>query len=328
MAQINKQDPPKETPAVQVGSMLVQPNEFVRYAEVQAHIEADETVNVSSEIGGRLTQVLVSEGQYLQKGQLVASTDLSTVEKQLDEINTQLSLASTIYDRQKRLWDQNIGSELQYLEAKTNKERLEKSLATLNSQLVKRNIYAPISGYVDMEFLKSGETAQPGMPIIQMLNTRKVKVTADVQENFLTSIKKGDKVSVYFPALDLSLNEKITQIGRTIDLNNRTFEIEIATDSKNGQLKPNLLGVVKFVDYSDPEALSIPLELVQEEVSGRKFVYLIIHQDGKDIARKSYIEIGESNVDEVIILSGIKAGDRLITLGSKSISDGEHVFSN
>jgi len=321
-------DPPKEKKAIQVASTIVSPSDFIRYVEVQGRVEADEIVNVSSEIGGRIVKLYVKEGQYIRQGQLVATTDLSTLEKQIDEIKNQLSLATTVYERQKRLWDQNIGSEIQFLEAKTNKEGLEKSLATLQSQISKKNIYAPISGYVDREFMQAGETAQPGMPIIQLLDTNKIKVSADVQEHFLKSINRGDSVNVHFPALGIDIDETITQIGRTIDLNNRTFDIEIETSSLKGKLKPNLLAIVRFSDFKADDVLSIPLDVVQEEVSGKKFVYIAQPEDGKLIAKKSYVETGESNVGEVIILSGIKEGDQLITRGAKSISEGDRVSTN
>ena len=142
---------------------------------------------------------------------------MTTLENQIAEINTNLSLAQTVFERQERLWNQNIGSEIQYLQAKSNKEGLEKSLATLKSQISKKNIYAPLSGIIDKEFMKQGETASPGMPIVQILNTNKVKIVADVQENFLPSINKGDAVQVYFPAINKTVDKKISMIGRTID---------------------------------------------------------------------------------------------------------------
>ena len=327
-ADINELEPANEKEAVPIVAEQVEQGEFKRFVEIQGRVEADDIVNVSSEVGGRIAKLFVGEGDYVRKGQLVAVTDLSTLEKQIEELENNLSLATTVFERQKRLWDQNIGSEIQYLEAKTNKEGLEKSLATLESQISKKNIYSPISGYVDREFMQAGETASPGMPIIQILNTSKIKVVADVQENFLKSIKRGDPVEISFPALGIDLNEKISQIGRTIDLTNRTFEIEVETDSKDGQLKPNLLAVIRFQDFEKSDILSIPLDVVQEEVNGRKFVYLVKTENGDTIARKSYVEIGESNVNEVIIESGIQAGDLLITRGAKTVSDGDLIKIN
>jgi len=326
--EIKDLEPVRKKPATPVEVLEINPKDFTRFVEVQGRVEADDFVNVSSEIGGRITSLLVEEGDYVRKGQLLAATDLETVEKQIAEIETQLELANTVYERQKRLWDQNIGSEIQYLEAKTRMEGLEKSLETLESQISKKNIYAPIGGYVDREFLQEGETASPGMPIIQILNTAEIKVTADIQENFLSAIEKGDSVTVRFPALNLSIDETVTQLGRTIDLNNRTFEIQIKTSSRSGQLKPNLLAVIRFKDFQAEDIISVPLDAIHEEVNGNKFVYIVNEESGRFTAKKSYVELGESNVNEVIIASGVRNGDRLITKGSKGISQGELVRIN
>jgi len=241
--EVERLDPPKEKPALQVATLALEAKEFKRFIEVQAQIVADDVVNASSEIGGRITSLLVKEGSRVSKGSLIAITDMSTLETQIAEINTALSLAKTVFERQQRLWDQNIGSELQFLEAKTNKERLERSLETLNSQISKKNVYAPISGVVDMEFLSQGETAGPGMPIVQILNTSKIKIVADLQESMLGTVRKGDMVEVFFPALDKTTKNRISMIGRTIDPANRTFKIEINTAS----MKKMSLGINSFL---------------------------------------------------------------------------------
>lgn len=327
-AEIHKLDPPKEKNAVAVTSYLMKPQLFKRYIDLQGRVEADDIVNVSSEIGGRIISLNVKEGQSVSKGQLIATTDMSTLENQIAEINTNLSLAKTVFERQEKLWKQNIGSEIQFLQAKTNKEALEKSLETLQSQIVKKNIYAPISGIVDREFMKQGETASPGMPIVQILNTRNLKVVTDAQEQFLTSIKKGDEVEITFPAIAKTVTKKISMIGRTIDPTNRTFKFEINMNSLNGQLKPNLLAQVKINDFTQEDALVIPLSAIQEEVNGKKFIFKIEDNNGKKRAKKSYVELGESTVGETIILSGIKAGDQLIVEGGKNLSEGDLVINN
>jgi RND family efflux transporter MFP subunit len=323
--EILKLDPPKEKSPVAVKISTMQPNTFKRFIDLQGKVEADDIVNVSSEIGGRIINLNVKEGQAVRKGQLIAVTDMSTLENQIAEINNNLEMAKTVFERQERLWKQNIGSEIQYLQAKTNKEGIEKSLETLKSQIKKKNVYAPISGIVDKEFLKQGETASPGMPMVQILNTSKIKVVADAQEQFLKSISKGDMVEVTFPALGQTVNKKISMIGRTIDPANRTFKFEIETNSMNGQLKPNLLAEVKINDYTKENVIVIPLDAIQEEVSGKKFVYLMVEKEGENRAQKSYIELGESTVGETIISSGLKAGDNLIVAGGKNLSNGDLV---
>ncbi len=321
--EIEKLEPPKEKDPIKVEAINLQPQEFKRYIEIQAQIAADDVVNASSAIGGRIVSLRVKEGQSVRKGQVIATTDMSTLETQIAEIETSLSLATTIYERQNKLWQQNIGSELQYLEAKNSKERLEKSLETIKSQISKKYVYAPISGIVDMQFLKQGETAGPGTPIVQIMNTSKVKIVADLQESLLGSIKQGDYVDVYFPALDKTTKNKITMIGRTIDPANRTFKVEMSTSSLSGQLKPNLMAQAKFNDYTEKDAVIIPLNVVQDDVNGNKYVYIIKEKGGKSMAKKVLIELGESNGDNAIVLVGLQSGDQLITEGSKNITDND-----
>ena len=191
--------------------------DFKRYAQIQGAVQSKDLVSVSAELPGRLTQVTVEEGDAVSRGQLIATVDMESTRKQRLEVETQLDLARDIYDRQKRLWDQNIGSEVQYLQAKNNVERLEQTLETLDHSLSKSNIYAPLSGVVDLVNLKSGEIAQPGMPIVMILDTRNLKVVADVPESYLGKVKKGEMVEVYFPALDKTIERPVTLIGRKID---------------------------------------------------------------------------------------------------------------
>ena len=321
-------EPEKEKEPIPVNTIVIQKDLFKRYIDIQAKVVAKDVVNVSSETGGILTRINVREGQYVKRGQLVAVTDMQTLEKQIDEIETSLSLANTVHERQKRLWDQNIGSEIKFLETKNNKERLEKSLETLKSQINKKNIYAPISGVVDKEFLKQGELATPGMPIVQILNTNNIKIEADLQESMLGKVNAGDKVDIYFPALDKQLTRTVTQIGRTIDLSNRTFKIEIESSSENGQLKPNLLAEVKINDYTKENALSIPLHIVKEEVSGKKYVFVVHNESGRNIAKKSYIELGESAEGYIIIEKGLNEGDEIVYEGSGSLTDNDPVLNS
>jgi len=327
-AEIRKLDPPKENPAVEVNVLKLSSKEFKRFTKSQAMVVAEDVVNASSEIGGRILKLLVREGQYVKRGQLIAVTDMSTMESQIDEIKTSLSLANTVYERQKRLWDKNIGSEIQYLEAKSNKERLEQSLVTINSQINKKNVYAPISGAVDKEFLSQGETAAPGMPIIQILNTGKTKVVADLQESMLGKIKVGDVVEVYFPALDKTIKAPITMLGRTIDPANRTFKVEINLNSRKIKVKPNLLAEVMFNDFTESKAITIPTEFMMEEVTGNRYVYRVKDFGNDQRAEKTLIEIGESNKGEIIVLLGLEEGDQLITDGAKSISHNDLIIPN
>ena len=318
-------DPPKEKAPVLVTIESVTPKDFVRYTDVQASVMSDNVVFASSELGGRILSMRAKEGQYVKRGQLIASVDLQTLQDQKSELETGMSLAKDVYDRQKRLWDQNIGTEIQYLQAKNNFERLQKSLDLLNTQLKKANVYAPISGVVDREFLQAGEMSAPGAPIIQIFNPNKLKVTADVPESYLGKINRGDKVKVSYPALGVEQTKVVTLVGRSIDPSNRTFKVEINTDNMGGKLKPNLLAEIAFNDFSQKDAVAIDLPLVQEEVSGRKYVYTIGQKEGKQVAQKSYVSIGESSEGKVIITDGLKAGDKIILEGARSVSPGAPV---
>lgn len=324
-AEILELEPKKEKAATLITTEEIQTQEFKRYTQVQASVKSDEQVFVSSETGGRLLSVNVSEGQYVKRGQLVATVDLKSLTDQKAELETSMSLAKDVYDRQKKLWDQNIGSEIQYLQAKNNYERFQKSLNTLQTQIAKANIYSPISGVVDMEFLKAGELAGPGAPIVQLFNPNKLKITADVPETYLGKIKRGDKVDIHFPALDKEIKKSIKLLGRTIDPSNRTFKVEVSTTSEGGVLKPNLLAEMSFNDYTKKDAVVVPLEIVQEEVSGKKYVFVVGKKDGKDVALKSYVTTGEGYLGNIIIEEGLSAGDQIIIEGARSIANGDFI---
>ena len=324
-AKIEKLEPKKEKAPTLISTQILESTEFKRYTEVQGSVQSDNQVFVSSETGGRLLSVLVREGEYVKSGQLAATVDLQSLKDQKAELETSMSLAKDVFERQKRLWDQKIGSEIQFLQAKNNVDRLQKTMETLNTQIGKSNIYAPISGIIDMEFLKAGELAAPGAPIVQMFNPNKLKITADIPENYLGKIKRGDLVEVYLPALDKTLKKRITLLGRTIDPSNRTFKVEIATNSMSGAIKPNLLTELKFNDFSQKDAIIVPLEIVQQEVNGDQYIYTAGTKKGKSVAVKSYVTTGESYEGNIIIEEGLKNGDKIIIDGARSVIDGDPI---
>ena len=223
--QIAEEDPTVRKRSKLVTAIAAEQKDFSHFVEIQGAVKSDDMVDVTSEVAGRILTLKAKEGQQVRKGQLIAELDLEQVKKQMAELETSIELAATVYERQKRLWDQNIGSEIQYLQAKNNKERLEKSMETLAFQLTKGKVYAPITGLVEREILQRGEIAAPGMPILQILNTNKLKVVADVPENLLRSVKVGQTVTIQFPALDMERKARVSRIGATIDPANRTFTV-------------------------------------------------------------------------------------------------------
>ncbi len=303
--------------------MPVETRNFRHYVTVQGQVASDDIVNASSEVGGRILNLTVDEGDNVEAGQLIAEVDLESIDKQIAELEKSLELASEIYERQSRLWNQEIGSEIQYLEAKNNKERLEKSLETLNFQKTRGDVYAPISGAVDRVFLKEGELAGPGAPIVQILNTGKLKVEADAPENLLGSVHRGDRVQVFLPAFNDTLDSRVLLIGRTIDQANRTFKIETSISNRSGLIKPNLLAEVRINDFTEEDVVVIPQELVQQEVGGDDFVLVADQSEEEWIAKKVYVTTGDSYEGSVVIKEGLTPDQKLIKDGARSATDQE-----
>ncbi len=319
--QLAKVDPTsiKEKPQVEVKPIA--PATFESFSTFQANVVADETATATSQTGGIITSLNVEEGDYVKKGQLIATVNMETMEKQRVELETTLSLATTVFERQQRLWKQNIGSELQYLEAKNNKERLEKSLQTMGSQINLKNVYSPINGVVDMIMLKQGELSSPGIPIVKIMNTGKLKIAADLPDSYLSSIKRGQTVEVYFPALDLNTSKTITELGRQIDPTNRTFLVGMNTGSMGGKIKPNLLAEVKVKDQVLEDVIMVPVNIVQQEVNGDNYVYVV--ENG--VAKKKLIITGISNDEFIVIEDGLQANDQIIVKGANGLSNGDMV---
>ena len=323
-AEIDELDPNRKANEGKLVTAIPVPRkDFQHFVEIQGSVQADNLVDVTSETAGRIIKLTVKEGQSVRSGQLIAELDLEQVNKQMDELKKSMELATTVYERQKRLWEQNIGSEIQYLEAKNNKERLEKTLESLEFQLTKSKVYAPISGVVDREILQSGEIAMPGAPIVQILNTNKLKVVVDVPENYLRAVRVGETVKIGFPALDQEQTARISLIGRTIDPANRTFKVEANVSSAGGLLKPNLLATMQINDYSEEDVVTVPLETVQQEVSGQNYVFVTEAGTEGTVARKVYVTIGRSYEGEIVISDGLQGGEELILDGARDLVEND-----
>ncbi len=325
-AKLAKLDPSsmkKEKKRRLVTTSPIEKKDFKRYVEIQGGVETDKIVSASSETGGRIQQLLVDEGDYVTKGQLIAVTDAEVINSNIDEIRKALELATSVYEKRDRLWKQNIGSEIEYLAAKNEKERLEKSIATAQTQLSKINVYAPMTGIVDMVMTNQGEMAGPGTPIIRILSTGRVKVVADLPEVYLRSVKAGDWVTIQFPALEKERRAKITSIGRTINANNRTFQAEVMLNNPGGLLKPNLMAIMLIKDFEAKDAVVLPTELIQQDVAGKDFVFIQDECEEGLCAKKVLIETGENYETETQIITGLDGTETLIRQGARSVSNGE-----
>ena len=309
----------------------VEPTDFRDFARVQATVRAAETAVATAEIPGRILRMNFAEGDAIRRGQLVAVLDVEGTETQRAELETAAELARTVYERQERLWEQNIGSEIQYLQAKNNYERLQQQLKSIDVQANKRNVYAPLSGTVERVTLRTGENAVPGAPILSIISTGDLKVVADAPEDLLTKVERRQEVGVAVPALGLEFRAPVSRIGRTVDPANRTFEVEIDVPRAHvGRLKANLLAEVEILDFAGEDLLVVSQDIIQQEVGGQRYVFVARPAEGGGsgdhlVARKTYVTTGKSYDNRAIVESGLQAGDRLITTGARGLTDGQAI---
>lgn len=308
-----------------ITTIPVKQDNFTHFFEVQGNIEADKNVLLYPEMGGVIRNILVVEGQKVKKGDVLVDLDTELVELSIKEIETSLELATTTYERQKRLWDQKIGSEMQYLQAKNQKETLENNLASLKAQLRKNRVVAPFSGVIDEIFPKEGELTSPQTRILRLVNLDKVYVKADVSEAYLGKVAKGTEVEVFFPAFNKSIQAAIDMTGNFINPNNRTFKINVNIDNEDSFVKPNLMAYVKIKDFEQADGIIVPERLIQEMPNGSKFIYVAEKGTGVTKVSKTDIEIGLSYNNETLVISGLNANNILVDKGARSIKDGQTV---
>ena len=302
-------------------------NFFVHYVEVQAKVDADEDVAVSAEAPGTITKINVKAGDKVSKGSILAELDVQTLMKSVDELKSQRDFANTLYLKQKSLWDQKIGTEIQYLSAKNNLDALDKKLQTMQEQLNMMRIISPITGTVDAVDIKIGQAVMPGMRAIRVVNLSNLKVKAEVAEAYISKVKQGNDVVVVFPDLQKEVKTKLTYSGKVIDPVNRTFHIEVNMNDKSVDLHPNMIAVLKIADYQSPKAFSVPVNLVQSAGDNN---YLFVAEGNKDkaVAKRRTVTTGRNYNGTIEILSGLTEGDNIITTGYQDLIDGQPVKYN
>ncbi|MDC6350387.1 efflux RND transporter periplasmic adaptor subunit [Zeaxanthinibacter sp. PT1] len=301
---------------------------FNHFLELQGDVKTRQNVLVYPEMGGTLDRILVAEGQRVQKGQVLARIDDGGMSSQLGQLRTQAELAKTTFERQKRLWDQKIGSEIQYLQAKANYEAQKDAVTQAESQLGKSTIRAPFSGIVDDVIKDEGTVVAPGpgSEVFRIVNLSDMYIEVEVPERYVGSVTEGKEVKVFFPVLGDSITTRVRTTGNFINPNNRSFTVEIPVPNKQGKIKPNLTARVMINDYTNEEAILIPQSIISENAEGEQYTYLAADpENGNAIARRSIITTGLTQGNEVEILSGLKAGDRLIKEGARSVKDGQKV---
>ena len=317
----------KEEEIPEIDAQKMTTSKFEHYLEIQGNVDTDGNVLVIPEAMGKVLKIYKGEGDRVKKGQIIMHLDDSTLKNQISEIQTQYALAKTAYERQKRLWDQKIGSEMAYLQAKTKKESLAKRLNTMKSQLNKMFVKAPISGVIDDMLIKEGEMAGPQRPVARVVNLKKVYMQADVSEKYLKSIKKGMPVIIEFPETGQNISATLSYVGNFIHPNNRTFKIRVNIMNLDGTLKPNLSGNIKIKDFEKNPALILPMSLIQEDREGNNYVFVLIPTDEKNVyqVKKRILELGQEYKDRVMIKSGLKTGDIIALHGARGLTEGDKV---
>ena len=321
-----KAGPEAKAAAVPVTVQPIEAQTFDHYLEVQGKIDFDQNVTVSAKVPGVLTSVRVQQGERVSKGQVLATIDNSVLETTEQELRTGLELATTIYEKQKRLWDQKIGTEIQFLTAKNNKESLERRLATLREQKAQYAITAPISGVVDEFNPKLGEAVSPGLPVARIVNTSDMEVDAEISEANAGKINKGDEALVYLPDLDQEFPAKVTVVSQTINPMSRAFPVELAIKnaSLKGNLRPNMIAIVKVKDYTKPQAMVVPINVVQKDESG-DFVYVAAEEGSQKVVRKKKVVTGLSYAGKSEVTKGLAVNDRIITAGYQNLNEGQPI---
>ncbi len=304
-----------------VNVVEIAPRPFDHYIQTQGSVVAVDNIQMSAKSAGIVTHVYTREGDAITQGQILAQIDNTLIVRGIDEMKGSLDLANTVYDRQKNLWDQKIGTEVQYLQAKNNKESLERRLATLQEQNEMTKIKAPINGTVDEVHVKVGENIAPGMSVFRVINTNNLKASAKISESYITTIQKGNKATVSFPDMDKSISANVSFVGRNIDALTRSFPLEVKLPSAS-YLRPNMTAVMKIIFHTEPNALCVPVNVVQD-INGQKIIY-VAENDGKNlVARKRVVEVAGVFGSQAQIKSGLKSGDKVITVGYQGLNDGE-----
>jgi RND family efflux transporter MFP subunit len=329
------------------------PENFVHNIEIQGNVSTDQNVTVQPQFSGTLS-LFVKRGQQVSKGQVIgkvadgglsdqyqqALISVSTVRAQLEAAQSNANLAKITYEKQAALWKQKIGSEFQYLQAKTNYEAAQKQVSGLQSQvsatqkaadavkanLAKTAIIAPFSGVIDDVITENGQSVSPSSNIVKLISLGMMRVEANVPETYLAHVKPGTSVKIFLPTLNKTLSSSVRLVGNSINPANRTFRIEIPISGEGGIIKPNLMAKVKIEDYINPNALQIPAQYIYDDAAKRKYIFTAENIKGENaVAKKVYVELGEKSENSVEISTGLKAGDLVILDGSKNLTDGQNI---
>lgn len=312
--------------AIAVMAIEIKKGVFKNPFEVQGIVKSDRNVLVSPEVPAKIVRLHIKEGQKVSKGQVIATLDGSTANAQINELEGSMELAKLNFEKQERLWNKNIGSEMQYLQAKNQYEQLQNAIQTAQTQLGKYSLRSPISGTVDEVMANEGEFvgSMTGGPVARIVNLSDIKIVASASETYLGKLKVGQEVSLFFPSIQLNTTEKVSAISNVINPNNRTFSFYVKPTKYIKMMKPNLLAMITAHDYEANDAISVPTKLIRV-ANGQHFIYTIKTNGNKRIVQKSIIQIDKQFPNKTIIKSGLAPGDMVITEGVNSVIVGDEV---
>ena len=323
---ISELDVGTKTPLIT--TFKLETSNFKHFLELQGNVTTKNLLTIYPEYSGVLTNVYVREGQKVKKGEVLAKIDDGGLSQQLAQLKIQSELAKTTFERQQRLWDQKIGSEMQYLQAKSNYEAQDQAIAQLEQQVAKTIVRAPFSGTIDDVFTEQGSVVMPGQTqLMRIVNLNNMYIETDVPEKYVANITRGKKVEVEFPILGKKVDSKVRQVGDFINPSNRTFKVEISVPNKEKAIKPNLTAKLRINDYSNESALLIPQGIISENANGEQYIYVIKDKDGSDkaTAEKRIIETGLTQGDYIEVIKGLDPGIEIIQEGARSVNDGQEV---
>jgi len=322
---IQELDTTKRIPLIT--TLISKKQRFNHYLELQGNVTTKNLLVIYPEFSGTLLSIKVKEGQKVKKGQILAVIDDGGLSQQLVQLEVQTSLAKTTFERQKRLWSQKIGSEIQFLQTKTTYEAQQKAVAHLKQQLEKTIVKAPFSGIIDDVITEQGSVVAAGKsPLFRIVNLNNMYIETEIPEKYLPTVVKNKSVIVNFPILGKTIHAKIRETSNYIDPSNRTFKAKINIPNYQHKIKPNLMVKLKINDYNNPTAVLIPLSIISEDANSKQYIYVVKQKrNNKGIAKKVYIKTGFTQGDVIEITHGLSAGEDIIEEGARSIRDGETV---
>ena len=310
--------------AILVSTFIAEKKPFEHKVEVRGAVESRKNVLISAQTIGEVERVHVREGQQVTKGQVLVSQNADVTRNSIAELKTSLELANSVYEKQSKLWEQKIGTEVQYLQAKNNKESLDRKLATAYAQLDMAIVKAPFSGTIDELPAREGEVASPGIPLVRIVSQQDMYIKADVSERFIGKFKAGDPVEVYFPTLDKKLSSKVASIGQVINPENRTFVVEVALPRIDFNVKPNQVTVLELRDYVSEATLAVPTRIIQRDEDGQ-FIFVVDDRGERKLAKKVHVVTGISYNSQTEIVEGLEGSELIVDQGYRDLTEGVEV---